>query len=451
MKIIVIDDDPTGSQTVHDCLLLLKWDYQTIYRGLRSNTNLLFILANTRALSEKDTKKRLEEICISLKKVFEALCFASQDYIVISRGDSTLRGHNFLEPYIINKFLGPFDATFHIPAFIEGDRTTINGNHYVNNIPVHETIFAKDKVFGFDTSKIKDLLYEKSKQKISLNQIKNILLQDVEELEIRKNNRVYQFIKHLTNNVHVIIDSTDYSHLDKISLLFKQLLNKKRFLFRTAASFISSVSNIQINDKSNNYYSKLRRKNNKDEFMKGLVVVGSCVDLTTIQLNKVLEITSFKAIEIDVFSFYKLYKVKDNTYQVKSLKRNILNSIRLHMSNSFIPVLFTSRKFIFTKDINDLINFQNYLSRFIAEIVSEIKDEIGYLISKGGITSNTILSSGFQADSVYLEGQILTGISLVTLQMKNKKGKLPIVTFPGNLGKEISLIRAIEIIENKKF
>ena len=121
------------------------------------------------------------------------------------------------------------------------------------------------------------------------------------------------------------------------------------------------------------------------------------------------------------------------------------------MSNSFIPVLFTSRKFIFTKDINDLINFQNYLSRFIAEIVSEIKDEIGYLISKGGITSNTILSSGLHADSVYLEGQILTGISLVTLQMKNKKGNLPIVTFPGNIGDENSLIKVIEIIENKKF
>ena len=143
MKLIIIDDDPTGSQTVHDCLLLLNWDYETLFKGLQSKSNLLFILANTRALSEENAKSRLEEICLSLTYVLDRLNLNIEDYIVISRGDSTLRGHNFLEPNIINKLLGPFDATFHIPAFIEGNRITMNGKHFVNNIPVNKTIFAK--------------------------------------------------------------------------------------------------------------------------------------------------------------------------------------------------------------------------------------------------------------------------------------------------------------------
>ena len=69
MKIVVIDDDPTGSQTVNNCLLLLKWDYETLVRGFKSKSDLFFILANTRSLSENDAKLRIEEICNTLREV----------------------------------------------------------------------------------------------------------------------------------------------------------------------------------------------------------------------------------------------------------------------------------------------------------------------------------------------------------------------------------------------
>ena len=160
MKVIVIDDDPTGSQTVNNCLLLLKWDYSTLKKGFKSKSNLFFILANTRSLTENDAKLRLVEICNSLKKVISKESF-KEEFIFVSRGDSTLRGHNFLEPKIMNDCLGPFDATFHIPAFIEGKRMTIDGDHFVDNVPVSQTIFAKDKIFGYKTSNVKQLLFQK--------------------------------------------------------------------------------------------------------------------------------------------------------------------------------------------------------------------------------------------------------------------------------------------------
>ena len=135
MKFVVIDDDPTGSQTVHDCLLLLKWDFSTLVKGFESKSNLFFILANTRSLSENDAKLTIEEICKNLKKVIASQAY-EEEIIFISRGDSTLRGHNFLEPSALNSCLGPFDATFHIPAFIEGKRLTINGSHFVDKTPI---------------------------------------------------------------------------------------------------------------------------------------------------------------------------------------------------------------------------------------------------------------------------------------------------------------------------
>ena len=51
LKIVVIDDDPTGSQTVHGCPLLLRWDAETLAAGLAHPSPLLFVLANTRALA----------------------------------------------------------------------------------------------------------------------------------------------------------------------------------------------------------------------------------------------------------------------------------------------------------------------------------------------------------------------------------------------------------------
>ena len=173
MKIIVIDDDPTGSQLVHDCLLLLNWNYETLLKGLLSKSNLLFVLANTRSLSEKEVKKRLQEICNNLYKV-SIENNLHHNLLFVSRGDSTLRGHNFLEPYLINEYLGPFDATFHIPAFLESNRITINGKHFVNGIPAHKTTFAKDIIFGYETNDLKKLLHEKSRSKIELKNIENL-------------------------------------------------------------------------------------------------------------------------------------------------------------------------------------------------------------------------------------------------------------------------------------
>ena len=100
-------------------------------------------------------------------------------------------------------------------------------------------------------------------------------------------------------------------------------------------------------------------------------------------------------------------------------------------------------------DYFDQFNFYNLLSCFIAELVADLKYEIGYLITKGGITTNVILTKGFNADYVYLEGKILTGISVVTCNLKNHK-KLPIVTHPGNIGTKDSLVNIWKIFENKK-
>lgn len=447
MKVIVIDDDPTGSQTVNNCLLLLKWDYSTLIKGFQSKSNLFFILANTRSLSENDAKLRLVEICNALKKVISKESY-KEEFIFVSRGDSTLRGHNFLEPKIMNDCLGPFDATFHIPAFIEGKRMTIDGDHFVDNVPVSQTIFAKDKIFGYKTSNVKQLLFQKSKSQLKFNDIQNLKISELKVLESKEKNIVFNKIRNLKENSHVIVDIENYSQLEKFSLSIKKLSKQKKFLFRTAASFISSISAVKDNPKEPFFYSIIRRKNREKKFLPGFLVIGSYVELTTMQLKEFLEISDCIPIELDVFEFLRISKLKSNQDQLVFFKNKLLAQIRSILKQENTPVLFTSRKEVSLAKNDEQVNFYNSLAHFISELVSDLKNEIGYLVSKGGITSNVILSNGFKANYVYLQGQIITGVSLVTFKLENDEN-LPIVTFPGNIGNQDSLVKVWRILENK--
>ncbi|ABB50750.1 conserved hypothetical protein [Prochlorococcus marinus str. MIT 9312] len=446
MKFVVIDDDPTGSQTVHDCLLLLKWDCPTLVKGFESKSNLFFILANTRSLSENDAKLIIEEICRNLKTVI-ASQFYEEEIIFISRGDSTLRGHNYLEPSALNSCLGPFDATFHVPAFIEGKRLTINGSHFVDKTPIDKTIFARDTIFGYETSNIKNLLFQKSKSKLNLDDIQNLFLSDLEILNDEENNIIFKKLKNLKNNKHVIVDVENYSQIKKFSLIIKKLTKQKKFLFRTAASFISSISEKNSVRQGETFFSNLRIRTKEKFFLPGLVIVGSYVELSTIQLKNLLEISTCKPIELDVFEFFKISASENNQKKRNLFKNKFLKEIRLSFEQGKTPVLFTSRKFM-SLDYSEQFNFYNSLAFFIAELVADLKYEIGYLVSKGGITTNVILSDGLNADYVYLEGQILTGISVVTCNLKNDE-KLPIITHPGNIGTKDSLVNIWKVLENK--
>lgn len=175
-KIIVIDDDPTGSQTVHSCLLLMQWDVETLRQGLRDESPIFFILSNTRALPPTQAEQVVMEICQNLKL---ALATEAVDhYLVVSRSDSTLRGHYPLETDVINRELGPFDAHFLVPAFFEGGRVTKDSVHYLivdgELVPVAATEFAQDSVFGYHHSYLPDYVAEKTQGKIGAAQVERI-------------------------------------------------------------------------------------------------------------------------------------------------------------------------------------------------------------------------------------------------------------------------------------
>ena len=98
IKIIILDDDPTGIQTVHSCILVTQWDKQTLSEALIDSNPFFYILTNSRSLNPANAEKVTREVVHNIIAANKTHNFR---LIFISRSDSTLRGHFPLEPLAI--------------------------------------------------------------------------------------------------------------------------------------------------------------------------------------------------------------------------------------------------------------------------------------------------------------------------------------------------------------
>ena len=217
-KIIVLDDDPTGSQTVHSCLLLMQWDVATLRLGLADEAPIFFILTNTRALTPDKAAAITREVCHNLK---QALALENiQDFLVVSRSDSTLRGHYPIETDVIAEELGSFDAHFLVPAFFEGGRTTRESVHYlkVNGVdtPVDQTEFARDSVFGYRHSYLPDYVEEKTHGRIQASQVERFLLADLTDGR-DQSSLLHDRLMRLNHNQCCVVDAEAQDDLNRFA------------------------------------------------------------------------------------------------------------------------------------------------------------------------------------------------------------------------------------------
>ncbi len=425
-KIIVLDDDPTGSQTVHSCLLLMKWDVETLKIGLQDSVPIIFILTNTRALAPSQAQQITAEVCQNLKQALQETQI--DNYLVVSRSDSTLRGHYPVETDAIAKELGKFDAHFLTPAFFEGGRITKDSTHYLMIdgalTPVHETEFARDSVFAYSYSYLPEYVAEKTDQKIAAQDVIKLSLED-----IRGENLLGKLLQ-LHNNQCVVVDGEVQADFDLLSQAVLAASGQgKKFLFRSAASLLTSLAQLGAQPIAANEMAAYKPTNKA-----GAIIVGSHVNKTTRQLNQLLKESDLEGIEIDVV------RLRDFPSQRKEMLAEALNKVNLSWQQSKTPVIFTSRNELDFSSIQQRLDFGVRVSSLLMDIVKGLPSEIAFLISKGGITSNDVLSDGLSLNRARLLGQILPGVSVVrTAENHPQFPNLPVVLFPGNVGSDNDL------------
>lgn len=426
-KIIVLDDDPTGSQTVHSCLLLTRWDVETLRLGLTDQSPIFFVLTNTRALTPEQAETITREVTHNLKIALEAESI--QDFLVVSRSDSTLRGHYPVETDVIATELGPFDAHFLIPAFFEGGRVTRDSIHYllVDGVltPVHETEFANDSVFGYHHSYLPDYVAEKTQGQIPAESVERILLDDI---PIGIQDQLMQ----LKENQCVVVDGETQSDFDHFAAdVLAATSQGKRFLFRSAASILTSLAALGPQPVLPEEMAKYTRGEKP-----GVILVGSHVKKSTQQLKRLLQEPNLGPVEVDVTQM-----LPDHQGDRNSLLTQALDQLQTAYSEGKTPVVYTSRQEISFDNIQDRLEFGVAVSALLMDIVRSLPSDIGFLISKGGITSNDVLSQGLALRTARLLGQVIPGCSIVkTPALHPQFPDLPVVLFPGNVGDEAGLV-----------
>lgn len=502
LKIIVLDDDPTGSQTVHSCPLLLRWSPQAMAAGLAHPSPLLFLLANSRGLAAPEAAERVRQICKALTAALAAARQAGvlDRWLLLSRGDSTLRGHFPLESELLQAELGPFDATLLVPAFLPGGRTTVAGEHRLHGQPVHTSAFAQDRQFGYGTSFLPAWVEQKSGGRWPAQQVQRIGLAELDaaaaelaglqltapqqaaELSEQKlaltgpadqelaaapapqqplaaggYGLLQQRLAGFANNVCVVVDGERPEQLSALAAAVRQLTSPtaaapwgrpRRLLAQCAASWIEALAALPPQPLSRQGLVGLRRRDSAGVPLPGLVLVGSHVPLADSQLERLLAQPACAGVELNVALVAELLAAPEPGPKLAALAAALAAQLQRLLLPGQTPVLFTSRGEFSCRDAAERWALGEALATLMGRLAGRLAPGLGYLISKGGITSHTLLADGLALDRVELQGQLLPGLSLVLTPAEAAVAGLPVLTMPGNLGDADCLVQAWALLEN---
>lgn len=428
-SLIVLDDDPTGTQTVYDLPVLTEWTVATLCTELARGTPTFYILTNSRSLPLPAAQALNAEIGRNLLAASQA---TGRDFAVVSRSDSTLRGHYPGETDALVAALGQqVDATLIIPFFLEGGRFTINDIHYVAEgdhlVPAAETPFARDAVFGYRNSDLRNWVEEKTEGRVAAADVASITLDDVRQ---GGPDAVAQKLLGLLPGAVCIVNCAATRDMEVfVSGLLMAEAAGRHFLYRTAATFVQVRAGLAPRPPLTAAELNLPAQGG------GLVVVGSYVPKSTAQLNALLAQPDLTPVEVNVDALL------DEAQQAPTIDQAIrLTTAALQRGQDV--VVYTSRRLVTGDDAVGTLAIGQRVSASLVAIVQGLGVRPRYLIAKGGITSSDLATKALGVKRALVRGQILPGIPLWEVGEESRYPGLLYVVFPGNVGGDDALVQA---------
>lgn len=439
-KIIVLDDDPTGVQTVHNISVYTDWSLDSIEKGFLENNSMFFLLTNSRGFTAEETEKVHHEIASNILEISKK---QNKDFIIISRGDSTLRGHYPLETKVLKDTIESdsdiiFDGEVLLPFFKEGGRFTIDNIHYVQYddylVPAGETEFAKDRTFGYSKSHLGEWVEEKSNGEFKAENTTYVSLESIRALDIESITNQLIGVKDFNK---VVVNAVDYVDVKIFTIaLIKAMQSGKKFMFRSAAALTKVIGG--VSDKG-----LLTR----DELMKeesgngGLIIVGSHVQKTTEQLEELKKCDFIEFVEFDVHLVLQPEKFQAEVDRVVETCDSLL---RIGKN----VAVYTKRERLDLGEgkQEEELKLSVKISDAVTSIVQRLEVRPSYIIAKGGITSSDIGTKGLEVKKATVAGQIKPGIPVWTTGSESKFPGIPYVVFPGNVGTKTTLKEVAEIL-----
>lgn len=431
--LVVLDDDPTGTQTCHDINVLTVWDHDTLLEEFSSHPRGFFILTNSRALPTPEARKLIATICSAVK---EAARESGKEFEVVLRGDSTLRGHFPDEPEAAEQICGKVDAWILAPFFRQGGRLTINDVHYVASpngdlVPAAQTPFAKDAAFGYKSSNLREYVFEKSKGRITADQVHSVSLEDI---RVGGHTRVVEILLALPSGSIVIANAVVDTDMEIFVLgVLEAQKRGKRYLYRTGAAFVSTRLGIE-------QIAPLTPTDLKMDLSPkapgGLIIAGSYVPKTTTQLASLVNGRAEKlhVIELNVEA---LLQGADTSQQTIL---DAANEAGARILNGDDVLIMTSRKLITGADEVSSLRIGGVIASALVLFLRMLIPRPRYVIAKGGITSSDAATKSLGFRRARICGQASSGVPLWRCDEESSKYPgIAYVVFPGNVGEDTSL------------
>ena len=441
-KIVVLDDDPTGVQTVHDISVYTSWDKNSIRAGFDEENSLFYVLTNSRGFTAEQTTKAHHEIAAVVDEVAKE---TGKEYIFISRSDSTLRGHYPLETELLKadyeKNTGKvIDGEILCPFFKEGGRFTIENVHYVKYgdelVPANETEFAKDKTFGYTAATMPEYVEEKTKGAYKKEDVTCISLEDIHNMEIDKIEEqllaVHDFNK-------IIVNAVDYVDVKVFCVaLYRAMRKGKVYMMRTAAAIVKVMGGVTSQPLLTREQMVVKETENG-----GIIVVGSHTEKTTRQVEALKELKEIEFIELDATL------VKDDAAFEAEVQR-CLEKEEACIKSGRTVCCYTTRALITadTGDKEDELRLSVKISDAVQSLVGRLSVTPAFVIAKGGITSSDVGTKALAVKRANVLGQIRPGIPVWQTGDESRFPLTPYVIFPGNVGDDETLREAVEVLIN---
>ncbi|WP_217903138.1 MULTISPECIES: four-carbon acid sugar kinase family protein [Nocardiaceae] len=465
--LVVLDDDPTGTQSVWDVPVLTSWepsDFDWAFNRIRDEGTkpAVYVLTNTRSLSPAEAAARNEE---AVRNALTAVATVGGDLTLsfVSRGDSTLRGHFTLEPDVIAATVAAVtgdgtDGVVVVPAFPDAGRITIGGVHYMRAtgtetgklIPVGETEFANDASFGFVHSSLPEYIEEKSDGRLPAQ---SVIVLDLNVIRagaaaqdpLISAKAIADAIEPASNSTPIVADVVTENDLRALALgLLEAERRGKKLLYRVGPPFVRARIGQEIRSAlvSEDVYA-----GNTSADAGGLIVVGSHVAITTRQLNALTAAHgSARVIEIDVEQLLLAGRqALDNPY-VDAIVADVVDG--LHGSD---VIVHTCRSLVKTDDPSSSLEIARTVSAAVVAVVKRTLEAFPprFLIAKGGITSSDVAAHGMEIRHAIVRGPMLPGIVSLWEPAEGPGRGIPYVVFPGNVGDDLSLVDVTRKLSSK--
>ncbi len=443
-KIIVLDDDPTGVQTVHDISVYTDWSYDSIKRGFEEKGKLFYILTNSRGFTVEHTTRAHLEIGETAAKVSEE---TGIDYVIVSRGDSTLRGHYPLETELLARAEEKHrnravDGEIICPYFKEGGRFTIGNVHYVKYgnelVPAGETEFAQDKTFGYHCSNLKDYVEEKTGGRYPAREVLDISLEELRSLDY---SAITDKLLALHDFGKIVVNAVDACDLKVFCIaLYDAMKQGRRFMFRTAAGFVKEFG--AVSDRPLLSREEMVAGDRKTG---GIIVVGSHTKKTTSQLEELKAVPGIRFLEFNSDLVLDEEKFQEEIQSVVRREEELLEqgvTVAVYTKRKLLSLENDSPEAALTRSVK--------ISDAVQSLVGGLKVTPAFVVAKGGITSSDVGTKALKVKKATVLGQVRPGIPVWRTGAESRFPGIPYVIFPGNVGEAETLKETVEILMGSK-